>query len=358
MKKEVKSRIDARLGAAVLSVALMLGLMLVPAGAVGAISVTATLSPQMTIVVDGKAQTFYNVQGEEVHPVAYNGTTYLPVRAIGELMDKNVNWDQSALTITLAGERTTGTVAGTPDSAAQARTISAQLRQDFTIVVDGQVRSFRDVNGNAVYPLLYDGTTYLPVRAIGELMGKNVSWNGASQTVTLSGNTSGDSLVTDADSFENSGNGQYIGESRAKEIALNHAGLSSSAVTFVKVQLSRDDGRWEYEVEFYTKDYREYDYEIDAVSGTVLSYDYDAEDYRPSSDNTGNYIGVEKAKSIALERAGVSSAQASFKKAQLDWDDGRARYEIEFIAGNYSYEFEIDAQSGTILDYERDSRWD
>ena len=90
MKKEVKSRIGARLGAAVLSVALMLGLMIVPAGAVGAISVTATLSPQMTIVVDGKVQTFYNVQGEEVHPVAYNGTTYLPVRAIGELMDKNV----------------------------------------------------------------------------------------------------------------------------------------------------------------------------------------------------------------------------------------------------------------------------
>ena len=363
MKKRTGKGFCARLGTALVSAVLLLGLLVVPAGAAGAKNVTATLSPQMIIVVDGAVQTFYNVQGAEVHPVAYNGTTYLPVRAIGELMGKNVNWDQSTLTVTLAGERTTGKVTGTPDAAARTQQISAQIRQDFTIVVDTQVRQFRDVNGNAVYPLLYQGTTYLPVRAIGELMGKSVSWNGATQTVTLSSGAPGDSLVTDADSFGPGGqsstsSGQYIGESRAREIALSDAGLSAGAVVFVKTQLDFDDGRWEYEVEFYTKnDYREYDYEIDAVSGRILSVDYDAENYRPGQ-SSGSYIGAEKAKSIALERAGVSAAQATFLKAHLDWDDGRARYEIEFVAGNFSYEFEIDAVSGTVLDFERDSRWD
>lgn len=40
-------------------------------------------------------------------------------------------------------------------------------------------------------PFIYDGTTYLPVRAVGEAVGKNVGWDGVTQTVTLSsGSTS------------------------------------------------------------------------------------------------------------------------------------------------------------------------
>ena len=271
-------------------------------------------------------------------------------------------------------------MSGTPDSAAAQKKISAEIRRDFTIIVDDTVRSFTDVNGKAVYPLLYEGTTYLPVRAIAELMGKNVQWDGATDTVTLTSGNSG-SLVTDADSF-NSSNGNssnnssnngsngsnvnggtnagYIGEAKAKEIALKHAGLSSSQVTFVKVQLDYDDGRSEYEVEFYNSASRtEYDYEIDALTGKILSVDYDAEYYTPpSSGSTDSHIGLEKAKSLALSRAGLTASQVTFKKASLDWDDGRAVYEIEFISGNLEYEFEIDALTGSVLDYDRDSRWD
>lgn len=62
------------------------------------------------------------------------------------------------------------------------------------MVVDGKTRTFTNVNGDAVYPLLYDGSTYLPVRSIGELMGKEVNWNSNNKTVTL-----GDAqTVTDA----------------------------------------------------------------------------------------------------------------------------------------------------------------
>lgn len=43
----------------------------------------------------------------------------------------------------------------------------------------------KDANGKAVEPFIIDGTTYLPVRAVGEALGLNVSWDGATQTVIL-----------------------------------------------------------------------------------------------------------------------------------------------------------------------------
>ena len=78
------------------------------------------------------------------------------------------------------------------------------------------------------------------------------------------------------DSGSNS-SGNLIGTSRAKEIALAHAGLSESAVNGLKVELDREDGRQQYEVEFKAGGY-EYDYEIDAVNGTILEWDKDYDD--------------------------------------------------------------------------------
>ena len=63
--------------------------------------------------------------------------------------------------------------------------ITADWRPDIKVIVDGQTQTFKDANGNAVYPITYNGSTYLPLRAIGGLMGKDVGWNGATNTVTL-----------------------------------------------------------------------------------------------------------------------------------------------------------------------------
>ena len=65
---------------------------------------------------------------------------------------------------------------------------------------------------------------------------------------------------------------QYIGADRAREIVLDHAGLSSSDVRFSKVELDVDYHMATYEIEFYYN-YYEYDYEIDAVSGEILKYE-------------------------------------------------------------------------------------
>lgn len=353
-----------RLGGLALGLALLISSLTVAAGAAEVSNVTVEMRPNVEIVVDGVSRTFYNVKGQEVHPLYYQGTHYLPVRAIGELMGKNVNWDQSTLTISLAGTRTAGAVQGTPDTDARVRNITAQIRPDFSITVDGVKRTFTDAQGKTVYPMLYEGTNYLPVRAIGELMGKSVSWNGSTRIITLTS----ESLVTDADSFGPAGGTSgitsgstsgLISTETAKSKALAHAGLTASQVTFLKAKLDWDDGHQIYEVEFYTKDYQEYDYEIDARTGAILSYDHDAETSVPQqSTSSGSYIGETKAKSIALSAAGVSSSQASGMRCHLERDDGRWEYSVEFRSGTMEYEFEIDAYTGVILSRDAESIYD
>ena len=98
-----------------------------------------------------------------------------------------------------------------------------------------------------------------------------------------------------------------ITEARAKEIAMEHAGVSEKKIPFIKAELDHEDGRQVYEIEFVTDDCREFDYEVDPVSGKILSYDYDAGHYDKDAGKGGNTkkITLGKAKEIALKQAGV-----------------------------------------------------
>ena len=151
---------------------------------------------------------------------------------------------------------------------------------------------------------------------------------------------------------------QYIGETKAKSIALKHAKLSESQVTFIKTHLDYDDGHIVYDVEFYSGN-TEYDYEIDAISGKIYEYDRDIEYYTipsnsSSTSNAGKYISETKAKSIALKHAKLNKSQVTFIKAHLDYDDGHIVYDIEFYSGNTEYDYEIDAISGKIYEYDHE----
>ena len=50
--------------------------------------------------------------------------------------------------------------------------VQSEIRGDFVIKTNGQIQTLKSVDGETVYPMLYEGTTYLPVRAIAELNNK------------------------------------------------------------------------------------------------------------------------------------------------------------------------------------------
>lgn len=64
------------------------------------------------------------------------------------------------------------------------KTITVQY-SNIKLVVDGVPISPKSANGTAAEPFIYNGTTYLPVRAVGEAVGKQVTWDGQSKTVYL-----------------------------------------------------------------------------------------------------------------------------------------------------------------------------
>ena len=332
--------------------------------AFAATNVTATLRPDVTVRIDGVTCDFYNAQGKEVHPIIYNGTTYIPLRAVGELMGKNVNWDGTTGTASLSGTRTTGNVAGTPDTAAKRTDVTFTLRPEYHIVIDGTERTFVNANGTKVDPAIYNGSIYLPLRAIGEIMGKSVSWDGATQTVRLDSATSGGD-VTDFDTNNSSQSTPTGGVTleQAKQTALQHAGKTASQVQFVKTQQDWEHGKKVYEIEFIVSSgtgYTEYDYEIDAATGKIVSYDYDAENYTPSQNTNTNAnvkISEATAKQTALSRV-PGAAAANIYKFKLDFDDGCWEYEGEIRYGTMEYDFTIDANTGAIIEWDMESIYD
>ena len=148
-----------------------------------------------------------------------------------------------------------------------------------------------------------------------------------------------------------------IGTEKAKSIALEAAGVTASQVRNLRVERDYDDGRLEYEIEFYVGS-TEYDYVISGVDGTILEQDVEQEGgshtTRPTQPSTGSDIGAEKAKSIALSHAGFTASQVQRLKVEKDYDDGRLEYEVEFYAGTTEYDYTISGTDGTILKQDKE----
>ena len=205
--------------------------------------------------------------------------------------------------------------------------------------------------------------------SIGVTACKNSSSN---NTGTNTGTNAGTN--TEANTSINEGDNTSVNNKitieKAKEIALKHAGLTKDQVSFVRAERDIDDGIEKYDVEF-NYDGKEYDYEISAIGGKIIKYDHEIEDVNSHNNVTTNTqgstqndaanntnstdnISVDKAKQIALSHAGLTSSKVTFKKTELDFDDGIQKYEVEFYYNNREYSYEINAKTGEILSYEQD----
>lgn len=190
-----------------------------------------------------------------------------------------------------------------------------------------------------------------------------------------------------------------VGKAEAKNVALADAGFKASEVEFIKAEFDYDDGFAVYEIDF-VKGNKEYEYEIAAKTGKILHKevegfggydddyydgdyddrydddyydddyyddDYYGDDYLDYQeyDDDGDYdapakasksvkITKAEAKAAALKHAGLSAGSVTFIKAELDYDDGAAVYEVDFYKGRMEYEYDISAKTGKILSFSRE----
>jgi len=182
-----------------------------------------------------------------------------------------------------------------------------------------------------------------------------------------------------------------IGFDAAKAAALEAAGVAQADAVFDVSELKEYNGQQYYDVEFKANG-NEYEYDIDALTGVVLASETDIKASQPAEKPQDNQpqvqqteakteskpaaepkqeskqpsenvaqkaelIGEEKAKAAALAHAGVKASDAKFVRAELERDDGRTVYEVEFYSGNTEYDYDVDAYSGEILSFDHDAEY-
>ena len=148
-----------------------------------------------------------------------------------------------------------------------------------------------------------------------------------------------------------------IGRDAARTAAEEYAGTTAVDSVTAEVDPELDESPAHYEVELQTA-WGEFEYLVDAYTGKVLSGQKDLPATAPVGDETAKPtapagdIGYAKAKSIALNHAGVSENKAYDMEIELDDEDGTLVYEVEFKSGGMEYSYEINAATGAILKHE------
>lgn len=73
----------------------------------------------------------------------------------------------------------------------------------------------------------------------------------------------------------------------------------------------------------------------------------------PAAAPAAAAITAEQAQQIALEHAGFTADQVKFLRTDYEIDDGVPQYEVEFHQDRWEYDYEINAETGAILSYDK-----
>lgn len=143
-----------------------------------------------------------------------------------------------------------------------------------------------------------------------------------------------------------------ISREEALAIALENAGVLEGDVYNIKNETDSDNGIPIYDIEFET-DYGDYDFEVAMADGRIVGADYEVdEEWLDALD--GSPVTAEEAASIVAGK--VSGASAADVDIWEESGDGRGRYEGDLFLDGMKYEFEIDPQTGRIIDWNADLR--
>ena len=137
----------------------------------------------------------------------------------------------------------------------------------------------------------------------------------------------------------------------AKKIALDDAGVNVKVV-FTTEELVAGGIKSPYYYFVFESDSARWTYKIDAVLGVIM--DKTCDKIIPLAPE---FIGLEKAKQIALEDAGLDEATQKivFTREELSRNQGKPCYILEFYTDRCAYSYKVDAVSGDIL--EKNIEW-
>jgi len=129
----------------------------------------AASESNIRVFIEGELITPRDANGRVVQPQLVSGTTFLPIRAVGEAFGRDVSWDNASNSV-IIGRRP----ASLPPQGSVVR-----------IFIDGTQLFARDAAGNIVTPFVHEGTTFVPLRAIGEAFDKDVHWDSRNSSVIV-----------------------------------------------------------------------------------------------------------------------------------------------------------------------------
>ena len=137
----------------------------------------------------------------------------------------------------------------------------------------------------------------------------------------------------------------------AKKIALDDAGVNVKVV-FTTEDLVAGGIKSPYYYFVFESDSARWTYKIDAVLGVIMDKTCDK-----IISSTPEFMGLEKAKQIALEDAGLDEAAQKivFTREELSRNSGKPCYILEFYTAEKQYSYKVDAVSGDIL--EKNTKW-
>ena len=143
---------------------------------------------QISLKVDGISVYMLNEKMQELPAIFYNDSYYISLRTAGEWLGKNVSWNGDTKTISF-----TGTAQPKYYKASDVNTedfikytcggdVNITQRDDITVLIDGKERQFYTESNNIIYPIMYNDSTYLPVRSIANLLDMSIDWKNATET--------------------------------------------------------------------------------------------------------------------------------------------------------------------------------
>lgn len=172
----------------------------------------------------------------------------------------------------------------------------------------------------------------------------------------------------------------FISKDDVKDIIAANMNANVNDLYFEDIDFDFDKGVYEVEV-YYHND--AYEYKVDARTSTeggrIIYTDFkyftngitDDNNSNNSNNNSNNSstngstnnattasIPLDEAKNIALTHANLTEDAVSLLRTEQEYDDGVLVYEIDFTSGDYEYDYKINANTGEVVSYDRDSIYD